>query len=54
MQEMLQYIQPTSARRPSNVSLTSFGGMSDYEQTKVPYLEGNLKFWGNKGDENPM
>ena len=52
MQQMMQYIQPPSGRRGSGVSLEQMG-MTDFEQTKHPYLEGNLKYIGTK-DDNPM
>ena len=60
MQQMMQYIQPTSVRKGSVGSIDPLGsrvltdGLTEYEQTKHPYLEGNLKYCGNKGDDNPM
>ena len=54
MQQMMQFIQPPSGRKGSatGVSLEALG-MTDFEQTKHPSVEGNLKYVGTK-DDNPM
>ncbi len=52
MQQVMQYMTQASTGRRGSGSLDT-GGMTDFETTKHPTLEGILKYWGNKED-NPM